>query len=138
MAVEYDFKGFDNYILQNKIDNRLLTLLDMNQFMTLDESLALEPGMKKIIHTYTGTGEAEDLARGEGNSNFIDAEYTEKEYRVNRTQAQARYVDDDMMTDPVLVEAKIDRLAKAMVDNNFSMKRYSGLLERLKEIWKES
>ena len=31
-----------------------------------------------------------------------------------------------------------ERIAKAMVDNNFSMKRYSGLLERLKKIWEES
>lgn len=30
-----------------------------------------------------------------------------------------------------------ERIAKAMVDNNFSMKRYSGLLERLKKVWEE-
>ncbi|MDO5331504.1 MAG: AAA family ATPase, partial [Bacillota bacterium] len=31
-----------------------------------------------------------------------------------------------------------EKIAKAMVDNNFSMKRYSGLLERLKKVWLES
>ena len=31
-----------------------------------------------------------------------------------------------------------ENVARAMIDNDFSIKRYSGLLERLKKIWEES
>lgn len=114
---DYPFKGYDNFVLEEKIDSILSTKLDMNRFMTADMSLTQEPGMVKKIHTYVGSGNAEDLARGEGNTEFIDAEYSEREYRVARTQAQAKYYDDDVMTDPVLIETKMKTVAEAMVNN---------------------
>jgi len=117
MAALFDFKGYDNEVLENKIESILSTKLDMNRFMTPDYSLEGEPGMVKIIHRYVGSGEAEDLARGDGNTQFIDAEFTPKEYRVSRTQAQTRYYDDDLMTDPVLIDTKVKTMAEAMVND---------------------
>jgi len=114
---DYAFKGYDNFILENKIDSILSTKMDVNKFLTADYSLVEEPGMIKKIHTYTPSGDAEDLARGDGNSSFIDAEYVEREYRVARTQAQAKWYDDDQMTDPVLIDTKVQGLAEAMVNN---------------------
>jgi hypothetical protein len=116
MPALFDFKGYDNFILAEKIESILLTKMDMNRYMTLDESLTQEPGMVKKIHTYVPSGEAEVLARGEGLTNWIDAEYTEREYRVDRNQAGTMWYLDDLMTDPTLIEAKIDGVAESMVN----------------------
>ena len=114
---DYAFKGYDNFVLENKIKSILDTKLDMNRFMTPDYSLVEEPGMIKKIHRYTGTGEVEDLERGEGNTKFVDAEFAEEAYEVSRTQGQAKYFDDDIMTDPVLIDAKVKYLAEGMVND---------------------
>lgn len=113
----FEFKGYDNSVLQEQIESIISTKLDLNRFMTADYSLELAPGMVVKIHKYTGTGEVEDLARGEGNSKYIDAEYSEVEYRVGRTQGHARWYDDDQMTDPTLVDAKIKYLSEGMVND---------------------
>ena len=117
MPAAYEFKGYDNFVLENKIKSILDTKLDMNRFMTPDYSLVEEPGMIKKIHRYTGTGEVEDLARGEGNTKFVDAEFAEEDYTVSRTQGQAKYFDDDIMADPVLIDAKVKYLAEGMVND---------------------
>ena len=79
--------------------------------------LSENPGMVKKIHKYVASGEVDDLERGEGNTNFIDAEYTEEEYRVSRSQGQARWYDDDAMTDPTLIDTKVKGLSEAMVNS---------------------
>lgn len=114
---DYIFKGFDNSVLENKIDSILSTKVDVNRFLTANTSLTQTPGMLYKVHTYVGSGVAEDLARGEGNSEFIDAEFTEREYRVGRTQAATKWYDDDQMTDPVLIDTKIKTLAESMVND---------------------
>lgn len=114
---DYKFTGYDNFVLENKINSILSTKMDMNRFMTADYSLSANPGMIKKIHRYTGVGSAEDLARGEGNTEFVDAEYTEEQYTVARTQGQCKYYDDDVMTDPVLIDTKIQTLSEGMVNN---------------------
>lgn len=86
----YDFKGFENEVLENKIESILATKMDMNRFMTIDNSLTEAPGMTKKIHRYTGTAVVDDLERGEGNEHFVDAEYTPEDYTVVRTQGQAK------------------------------------------------
>ena len=83
---DFAFAGYDNFVLENKILSILSTKLDVNRYMTADNSLAETAGMVKKIHKDTGSGNVEDLARGEGNSEFLDASYTEEEYRVGRTQ----------------------------------------------------
>lgn len=90
MPALFPFKGYDNFVLAELIETILQTKMDMNKFMTADYQLSENAGMVKKIHRYTGTGEVDDLARGEGNTHFIDAEYTSEEYRVARTQGQAK------------------------------------------------
>lgn len=113
----YEFKGYDNSVLEEQIKSTLDTKLDINRFMTADYELSENPGMVKKIHKYVASGEVDDLERGEGNTNFIDAEYTEEEYRVARSQGQARWYDDDAMTDPTLIDTKVKGLSEAMVNS---------------------
>jgi hypothetical protein len=113
---DYAFKGYENFILEDMIEDNLSTKLDVNKFMTADYSLQGHDGMKKLIHRYTGTGVAEDLARGEKNSQYADADFVSEEYEVARTQSQARYFDDDAMRDPVLIDAKVGAMSDAMIN----------------------
>ena len=108
---------YENFVLAEQIDSILSTKLDVNRFMTIDTSLTQEPGQKKKVHKYSGTGAVEDLAKGAKNSSFVDAGFTEVEYTVKRTQGTAKYFDDDAMSDPTYVEAKLKYLAEGMVNN---------------------
>ena len=77
MASKYDtanIKTFDNEALEVKLENNLITKLDMNQFITMDYQLAEEPGMVKKVRVYSGTGAVDDLAMTEGNTNSIGSE----------------------------------------------------------------
>lgn len=113
---DYPFKGYDNEVLTEQIESTLLTKVDMARFYTSDFSLTENPGMKKVIHKYTGSGEAEDLARGAANSKFIDAAYTSEEYTVARTQSQTKWYDDDEMNDPKLIETKVNTVAESIAN----------------------
>lgn len=48
---------YQNFVLENKIEDILKTKIDLQNYMTVDESLTQAPGMKKVINTYTATGE---------------------------------------------------------------------------------
>ena len=113
---DFNFNGYPNFVLENKIKSILSTKLDINRFLTADYSLEGTPGLTKKIHTYTGTGNAEVLARGDGNSSYIDAGYVEQEYTAVRTQGQARWYDDDEMSDPALIDAKMQSVSESMVN----------------------
>lgn len=118
MAVN-TFLGYDNFVLAEQIKSALDTKLDVNRFMTPDYQLSEEAGMTKKIHKYSITDDSavDDLARGEGNSHFIEAQYNEVEYKVARTQGHIRYYDDDVMTDPTLIDAKVRFLSESMVND---------------------
>lgn len=113
---DFAFTGYDNFVIQDKINSILTTKLDINRFLTPDYSLEGTPGLTKKVHLYTGTGSAEVLARGDGNTGFIDAGYIEREYTAVRTQGTTRWYDDDAFADPKLVDAKLQALGESMVN----------------------
>ena len=90
MSAAFDFKGYDNFVLAEQIKSSLDTKLDVNRFMTPDYQLSENAGMTKKIHKYTVTSDSavDDLARGDGNTHFVEAQYGEVEYKVARTQGQ--------------------------------------------------
>lgn len=112
---------YENFVLENKIEDILTTAVDLQSYMTIDNSLTQEPGMKKIVHTYTATGDVEDLAMGEGNSQDIEVSFTSTEYEVGVTQGRFQYFDEQEMTDPMVVDTGLDGVAKKMV-NDFTEK----------------
>lgn len=62
---------YENQVLENKIEDILTTSIDVNSYMTIDNSLTQEAGMKKTVHTYVASGEVEDVAEGVGNTKDI-------------------------------------------------------------------
>lgn len=85
---------YDNVVLATKIEDKLITSLDVNNYMTIDNSLAEHAGMKKTINTYTYTGDVEDVAMGVGNTQDIEVSFTPATYTVGTTQGRFQYFDE--------------------------------------------
>jgi len=112
---------YENFVLENKINDILTTAIDLSNYMTVDNSLTENAGMKKVINRYTATGNVEDLAMGVGNSEDIEVGFVPEEYEVGTTQGRFKYYDEQEMTDPMVVDVGLDGLAKQMV-NDFTTK----------------
>lgn len=108
---------YDNFVLENKIENLLKTSVDMNAYVTADYSLAESAGMKKVINKYTATGSVEDLVMGKGNTGEFEVSFTPVEYTVGTTQGKFAYYDEQEMQDPMVVEAGLQALAQSMAND---------------------
>lgn len=95
---------YDNFFLANEIEDQFNSHLDLQKFCTVDNTLEGQPGMVKKIHVYSATNGTQKLAMGEGNTETIEAGYTEKEYRIQLAQNRFKYYDEEAMTDPMVVE----------------------------------
>ena len=108
---------YENFVLENKVEDLLTTALDMNNYLTTDYSLAEEAGMKKVINVYTATGNVEDLTMGQGNSESIEVSFTPVEYKVGTTQGHFTYYDEQEMTDPMVVDVGLRGIADKMTND---------------------
>ena len=95
---------FDNKIIEAKAKDLLETKINTRNLMTVDTSMAIEPGMTKTINVYTFVGEAEELANGEGNSTRGSLSFVGTDYKVKRVQSNFDYTDDDFMADNSVVD----------------------------------
>ena len=108
---------YENFVLENKIDDMLTTQIDMNAYLTPDYSLTENAGMKKIVHVYSATGNVQDLAMGAGNTSDIEVSYANKEYEVGVTQGRFPYFDEQEMQDPMIVETGLQGLSAKMAND---------------------
>lgn len=108
---------YENIILSNKVNDILKTKIDLNAYMTIDTSMTEEAGMKKVINTYTATGEVEELGMGEGNSTEITVSFVPTEYEVKTFQGKFAFYDEQEMTDPLIVDVGLDGSAKTMINS---------------------
>ena len=114
-------KVYENFVLENKIEDMLITGVDMNAYMTTDYSLTEEAGMKKVIHVYNATGNVQELGMGEGNDESITVSHDEVEYNVGVTQGWFSYYDEEAMKDPMVVDVGL-RKASANMTNDLTEK----------------
>lgn len=112
---------YDNVVLANKIEDILTTNVDLTSYMTVDTSMTQEAGMKKKINTYKAQGNVETLDMGAGNTGDIDVSFSTKEYKVETVQGRFQYYDEQAMTDPMVVQAGLEGIAKTMI-NDFTAK----------------
>ena len=112
---------YDNVVLANKIEDILTTAIDLTSYMTVDTSMTQEAGMKKKINTYRAQGNVETLDMGAGNTGDIEVSFSPKEYEVETVQGRFQYYDEQAMTDPIVVQAGLEGIAKTMI-NNFTAK----------------
>ena len=113
MANQY----YNNEVLENQYNTVLATLLDMNQFVTLDDSLEAEAGNIKTIITKSVTGNVEDLALGVGNTATVEVTSNAHQYPVVTTQGRFVYYDEEAAADPFVVESGIKGLGEKMVND---------------------
>ena len=107
---------YENEILANKINDILTTKVDLNAYMTIDTSMAEKAGMKKVVNTYTSTGEVEALAMGEGNEGEIEVTFTSTEYDVVTYQGKFGFYDEQEMQDPMIVDTGLAHSADTMTN----------------------
>ena len=107
---------YENFVLENELKDQLNTRLNMLDYLTPDDSLMGTPGMTKKVHVYTATGEAEDVAEGEGNTQSIEMTYAAKDYVVGTTQGRFIYTDEDDMTDSFMVESGLAKLTETLTN----------------------
>lgn len=112
---------YDNVVLANKIEDILTTAVDLTSYMTVDTSMTQEAGMKKKINTYKAQGDVETLGMGVGNTGDIEVSFATKEYEVETVQGRFQYFDEQAMTDPMVVQAGLEGIAKTMI-NDFTAK----------------
>ena len=96
-------KPYDNFFLANEIEDQYNSHLDLAQFCTVDNTLTGTAGMDYKVHVYKATNGTEKLAKGEGNSKTIEADFTEKVYKIQLAQNRFSYYDEEAMTDPMIV-----------------------------------
>lgn len=104
-------------VIENKMESLLDTALDANNYMTVDNSLQEQAGMKKSINVYTATGDVEEVAEGEGNTGDIELDYTTVEYTVGTTQGRFTYSDEQEMKNPAIVDMGIKAMADKMTND---------------------
>lgn len=108
---------YENFVLENKIEDMLITHLGLSQFCTTDNSLTANPGMKKKIHKYSAAGQVDEVAMGQGNTHDIEVSFKEEEYEVGTTQGRFVYYDEQEMTDPMVVDTGLAGISATMTND---------------------
>ena len=94
---------YSNFVLQNEIEDQFNSHLDLDRFCEIDKSLELNDGMTVKIHRYSASNGTQKLSLGQGNTQTIEANYTEIEYNIALAQNRFSYHDEEAMKDPMIV-----------------------------------
>ena len=98
------FTGYVNKVIENKMTDLVNTTVNINALFTVDNTLATEAGLTKVINKYTYTGAVEKLAKGAKNTTKGSVAFVANPYTVNRYQQTFTYNDMDIMQDPYLLD----------------------------------
>ena len=107
---------YENFVLEHKMTDLVNTNVNVNALYTIDNSLALEAGLKKIINKYVYTGAVEKLAKGAKNTVKGAVSFTPAEYEVERYQQTFEYNDMDIMKDPYVLDVMTTGAAQVMAN----------------------
>ena len=121
MALNHKHVIYENYVLENEIEDQYNSHLDLMRFTTVDRSLEGVAGDIKKIRRYRATDGTELLAMGEGNSKNIEVRYADEQYRILLLQNRFPYYDEEEMRDPNTVPVGVRHMATDMF--NSSQKR---------------
>ena len=108
---------YDNFVLENKIEDMLSTHMALNQFCSVDNSLTANAGMTKKIHKYIADGQVDEVSMGQGNTHDITVSFVEEEYVVGTTQGKFAYYDEQEMTDPMVVDTGLAGMSAKMTND---------------------
>lgn len=107
---------YSNKVIESKAKDLLSTSVNTRSLMTVDTELSANAGMTKTIHTYTYTGQAEELSAGEGNTYRGYVSYTPTDYTVKLVQQAFDYQDEDFMKDNLVVDMGVKGATQIMAN----------------------
>lgn len=108
---------YDNFFLENIVNDFYNSRLDLQQFATVDNNLQGAPGMSVKIHKYTAANGTQDVAIGEGNTESIVVSYAETPYTIKTAQSRFEYLDEEAMADPMVVPVGMEKAAADMFNH---------------------
>src|SRR5690554_3604817 len=136
MSLNHNHVIYDNFVLENEIEDQFNSHLDLMRFCTVDNSLVGVAGDKKIIHVYRATNGTEKLEMGAGNTKNIEVSYAPEEYVITLAQNRFPYYDEEVMKDPMVVQVGLRHAATDMFNtvngeifnefNKASLRIYTG------------
>ena len=117
---------YSNEFLSSQYESILNTKINARTFMTIDNNLAENAGMIRKINKYTYAGQVEKLARGAKNTDSKRGKVTvtSTPYTVAVNQQVFDYTDEDVMTDPNVVEVGLKGMAEVTA-NDFTAAYYA-------------
>ena len=133
---KHDF--IENVVISNKINDILTTGINLNNYLTVDTSLAEEAGMKKKIITYTSTNNVKNVLMGAGNGEeTLEVSCSEKEYDVLTYQGRFDFFDEEEMSNPMVVDTGLKHSADNMVNKftELAIAEYEGAQEQTATAW---
>lgn len=107
---------YNNKIIEAKASDLLLTAVNTRSLMTIDNELTQNAGMTKTINVYRYSGEAEELAAGQGNTARGAVSYESKDYTVKLVQQAFDYQDEDFMKDDNVVDMGVKGATQVMTN----------------------
>ena len=117
MTVNHTHQVYDNFYLENMIEDQFNSHLDLSQFCTPDYTLKDKAGTKKKVNVYSATNGTEDLKMGEGNTKNIETRLKSKEYTVLLSQNRFPYYDEEYMTDPIAIKTGLRHMGVDMYNH---------------------
>lgn len=114
MSLNHNHVIYDNFVLENEIEDQYNSRLDLVRFCTVDNSLVGVAGDTKKIHVYRATNGTQKLAMGEGNSENIEVSYAPEQYVIGLAQNRFPYYDEEVMKDPMVVQVGLKHMATDM------------------------
>lgn len=107
----------ENVVISNKINDILTTGINLNNYLTVDNTLAEEAGMKKKVITYTSSNNVKNVVMGAGNGEeSLEVSKSEAEYEVLTFQGRFDFYDEEEMRDPMVVDTGLKHSADNMVN----------------------
>ena len=107
---------YENFVLENKMTDLVNSNIDVYSLFTVDNSLELEAGLKKVVNKYTYNGAVEKLAKGAKNTTKGSVTFVPTEYEVERYQQTYEYNDVDVMKDPYVLDVASTGAATLMAN----------------------
>ena len=102
---------YENFVLEDKIEDQYKSHLDLQRFCTIDNTLELTEGMKKVVHVYSASNSVKKVAQGEGNDTASKVTFASKEYVIGCAQGWFQYNDEEAMKDSQIVDAGTSHIA---------------------------
>lgn len=107
---------YDNFVLQNEIENMYNTQLNMAQFCTPDTSLVGVAGDIVKVNVYNATTAAEEVDLGVGNTGAITTTLQTKQYKVKTVQTRFAWLDEEERRDPYVPIVGSQKLGADLVN----------------------